>query len=279
MTRRRTPCEAQPRLSTRQAPAVAPTPGPPGPVKSPSFARLTFVDPSPRPALQGPTFVRLLARLTDAEAARAALVPADRLSEWIDWTRAVALSKVLDAPPAALEAPCAPSAHDSASACARVRATLAQAIASAPELATPQAGVASIDADPTDTASDTAPDFAPLRQRCLTLQRAMQAAAGRLRGELREALAQRSAQAVRLAEVDAVMEGALAPRESALLGAVPTLLEAHFERLRAAAAEAQVTAHSAWLDHFRRDMQGVLSAELDVRFQPVDALLAALRTP
>ncbi len=277
MTRCRTACEAQPRLSTRQASAVAPTPAPPGPVKSPFFARLTFVDPSPRPALQGPTFVRLLARLTDAEAARAALVPADRLSEWIDWTRAVALSKVLDARPAAPDAPCAPSAHDSAAACARVRATLAEAIASAPELATAKADASSAGADP--ITSDTAPDFTPLRQRCLTLQRAMQAATGRLRGELREALAQRSAQAARLAEVDAVMEGALAPRESALLGAVPTLLEAHFERLRAAAAEAQATTHDAWLDHFRRDMQGVLSAELDVRFQPVEALLAALRAP
>ncbi|UNK42826.1 DUF3348 domain-containing protein [Luteimonas sp. S4-F44] len=233
----------------------------------------------PRPALQGPTFVRLLARLTDAEAARAALVPADRLSEWIDWTRAVALSKVLDARPAPPDAPGTPSAHDPDAACARVRATLAQAIASAPELATPQPGAPSDDANLGNTASDPAPDFAPLRQRCLTLQRAMQAAAGRLRGELREMLAQRSAQAARLAEVDAVMEGALAPRESALLGAVPALLQAHFERLRAAAADAEPTVHDAWLDGFRRDMQGVLSAELDVRFQPVDALLAALRTP
>ncbi|MEN5061224.1 DUF3348 domain-containing protein [Luteimonas sp. TWI1416] len=237
------------------------------------------MDSSPRPALQGPTFVRLLARLTDAEAARAALVPADRLSEWIDWTRAVALSKVLDARPAAADTPATPSAHDPTAACARVRATLAQAIASAPELATPQSVTPSDHADPGDTASDAAPDFAPLRQRCLTLQRAMQAATGRLRGELREALAQRSAQAARLAEVDAVMEGALAPRESALLGAVPMLLEAHFERLRAAAADSQATAHGPWLDGFRRDMQGVLSAELDVRFQPVEALLAALRAP
>ncbi|MBN3806694.1 DUF3348 domain-containing protein, partial [Paraburkholderia sp. Ac-20336] len=33
----------------------------------------------------------------------------------------------------------------------------------------------------------------------------------------------------------------------------------------------------AWLDVFRKDMQSVLLAELDVRFQPVEGLLAALR--
>ena len=34
----------------------------------------------------------------------------------------------------------------------------------------------------------------------------------------------------------------------------------------------------AWLDTFRADMRAVLLAELDVRFQPVEGLLAALRT-
>jgi hypothetical protein len=78
----------------------------------------------------------------------------------------------------------------------------------------------------------------------------------------------------RLAEVDAVMEAALTPREHALLAKVPELLGQRFERLRTA-----VHASPAWLDGFRRDMQSVLLAELDLRFQPVDALLAALRTP
>ncbi|RBC56959.1 DUF3348 family protein, partial [Xanthomonas oryzae] len=33
-----------------------------------------------------------------------------------------------------------------------------------------------------------------------------------------------------------------------------------------------------WLDVFRKDMQSVLLAELDVRFHPIEGLLAALRT-
>ncbi|HHT9044466.1 TPA: DUF3348 family protein, partial [Burkholderia cenocepacia] len=34
----------------------------------------------------------------------------------------------------------------------------------------------------------------------------------------------------------------------------------------------------AWLDTFRDEMQSILLAELEVRFQTVDGLLAALRT-
>jgi hypothetical protein len=33
----------------------------------------------------------------------------------------------------------------------------------------------------------------------------------------------------------------------------------------------------AWLDAFRKDMRSVLLAELDIRFQPVEGLLSALR--
>ncbi|WP_287814619.1 DUF3348 family protein, partial [Achromobacter sp.] len=34
----------------------------------------------------------------------------------------------------------------------------------------------------------------------------------------------------------------------------------------------------AWLETFRKDMRSVLLAELDVRLQPVEGLLATLRT-
>src|SRR5437868_5770758 len=73
-----------------------------------------------------------------------------------------------------------------------------------------------------------------------------------------------------------------------LLGAVPGLLEGHFARLRqaeqAALAAPQATGEStaltpgAWLNVFRKDMRSVLLAELDIRLQPVEGLLAALRS-
>jgi hypothetical protein len=85
-----------------------------------------------------------------------------------------------------------------------------------------------------------------------------------------------------------VMERALSPREHNLLATVPGMLAGHFERLRAAERETLAAAEAAgdaaggrsgaWLDVFRKDMQSVLLAELELRFQPVEGLLAALLT-
>lgn len=229
-----------------------------------------MVQALPRATVRGPTFVRLLARLADADLPPSSASLTDRLSQWLDWTHAIALSTALDGRPAADGgAPAFGSAEEDE--CARMRAALAHAITSDATLAPAREREAGEGEE-----ASAAPDFAPLRQRCLALQRSMQAATGRLRGRLRDMLAEQSPEKARLAAVDAVMEQSLSPREHALLGAVPRLLEGHFERLRRD-AEGQASA-DAWLDTFRRDVQSVLLAELDVRFQPVDALLAALRT-
>lgn len=171
--------------------------------------------------------------------------------------------------------------------CARIRASLADAIAREPEAAV-SAKRATGRVLAKEGGADATVDYTVFRQRYLHLQRAMQAATGNLRGRLRDRLAQQSAELARLADVDAVMELALSPREQTLLASVPALLGEHFERLRQAeqsaladaqASEAPPTARpGAWLDVFRKDMQSVLLAELDVRFQPVEGLLAALRT-
>src|SRR5690606_29618902 len=124
------------------------------------------------------------------------------------------------------------------------------------------------------------------------LQRDMQAATGRLRGELRECLERRDAAAARLAAVDATMEGLLAPREHALLAPLVPALVTRIGQLHAreggAASAAQADAVAAappdpharrdWRDHFRAEARQLLLAELDLRFLPIEALLAALRT-
>jgi hypothetical protein len=151
-------------------------------------------------------------------------------------------------------------------------------------------------------------DFALFRQVYQTQQQSMESAIGELRVRLRATLATRSERHARLALVDATMERALDAREHSVLAALPALLEAYFRRLRdaarveaeakedgdgdgdgdGAAAEAAEAAEAtaptaaapranAWLDTFRDDMRAVLLAELDVRFQPVEGLLAALR--
>jgi len=189
----------------------------------------------------------------------------DRLSRWLDWNHAIALSTALDGRPPAPpdDVPAFDSREEEE--CARVRAALAKAIEGARELAV---------ADSRPAVQDAAPvDFAPFRQRYLTLQRSIQGSTGQLRGRLRDMLASGSPAMARLAEVDAVMEMALSPREQKLLASVPAVLADHFDRLRQSAGPQE-----RWLDTFRADMRSVLLAELDVRFQPVEGLLAALRT-
>lgn len=246
-----------------------------------------MVQATQRTAIRGPTFIRLLARLTDVDVSPSRQALSDRLSQWLDWTHAIALSTALDGKPAMA----APGARTFGGAeedeCARARATLAHTIAG-DRLFAPSRQLGS-DQAPTEEAGAEAVDYTAFRQRYIALQRSMQTATGHLRGRLRDLLAQTSPDMARLADVDAAMELALSPREHTLLAAVPALLGEHFERLRQAElktlTDAQVseepptaTPTGAWLDVFRKDMQSVLLAELDVRFQPVEGLLAALRT-
>uniref|UniRef100_UPI003D78A1A6 DUF3348 domain-containing protein n=1 Tax=Xanthomonas axonopodis TaxID=53413 RepID=UPI003D78A1A6 len=232
---------------------------------------------SPRAPLSGPAFIRLLARLSDAHIAQSNHALAERLSQWIDWTRAVAVSKALDGKLPDPDGLPEPRPLD-AEACARVRTGLA-----ASSVAELDALVVRVRAE----ARNAAPDFAPFRQHYLAMQRAMRTATGDLRERLRDLLALVSTDMARLAEVDAVMELTLSPHEQSLLNTVPSLLGAHFERLRdAVQAHHRPTDDEAapravpdgWLDVFRKDMQNVLLAELDVRFHPIEGLLAALRT-
>ena len=215
-----------------------------------------------RPTVRGPTFIRLLARLAGVDVAASGQSLPDRLGQWLDWKHALSLAAALDTRPTAPETAVPPVPDDLHAECVRAREVLATAIKDDPLLAS------------TTAPAQAEPDYADFRQACLARQRAMQATVGRLRGTLRDALAQASPDMARLAEVDAAMEMALTPREHALLARVPELLGQRFERLRAAGPIS-----STWLDGFRRDMQSVLQAELDLRFQPVEALLAALRTP
>jgi Protein of unknown function (DUF3348) len=246
-----------------------------------------MVQATQRTTIRGPTFIRLLARLTDIDAPPSKQSLSDRLSHWLDWTHAIALSTALDGKPAAeiAGAPTFGSAEENE--CVRARTALAHAITSAPELTVSRRDGTEHEVSE-ETCAGATVDYAVFRQRYVALQRSMQAATGNLRGRLRDMLGETSAEMARLAEVDAVMELALSPREQMLLATVPSLLGDHFERLRQAEqttlADTQVSENNptsksgAWLDAFRKDMQSVLLAELDVRFQPVEGLLAALRT-
>jgi len=132
------------------------------------------------------------------------------------------------------------------------------------------------------TATESVIDYPALRHIYISKQQTMETAIGNLRSRIRDMLAAQTPDMNRLAMVDATMERALNPRERGLLSGIPILLAAHFNHLRQAEINARDSspaqpASSQWLDTFRKDMQTLLLAELDLRFQPVDGLLAALR--
>lgn len=237
---------------------------------------------SPRAPVPGPTFVRLLARLAQTEVSRPPPALSERLNQWFDWNRAIALSKALDGrlpePPDSADFDPAVAAE-----CAQARATLQDSIAGGLDAAPPRRISAA--------ERDAHGGYAPYRQHCLAVQRAMQVSTGTLRGRLRDMLARQSPAKARLAEVDAVMEATLSPREHGLLATVPALLGLRFAALQdspppgvappAAADSSDDTvpaSASPWLAMFEQDLRTALLAELDVRFHPIEGLLAALRT-
>lgn len=247
-----------------------------------------------RTAFSGPALIRLLARLTDVEVPESSQSLSDRLSQWLGWTDAIALSSALNNAPPAVAAGARAFGLAEKNECDRVRASLAKAIVGDSVFAAARRRGPAAQALPHDAPAQAPVEYALFRQRYLAMQQAMETGVGNLRGRLRAMLAAKTPAMARLAVVDAVMERALSERERSLLAAVPGLLAGHFERLReaeqqaladaeasadvATAAPAAPTPPGAWLDAFRKDMQSVLLAELDVRLQPVEGLLAALRT-
>ncbi|WP_213778004.1 DUF3348 domain-containing protein [Caballeronia sp. dw_276] len=228
-----------------------------------------------RTALSGPALIRLLARLTDVEFTESAQSLSDRLSHWLHWTDAIALSTALGGNPVAAAKGVPTSSGAEERECAAARGALVNAIVGDSVFGAPKKrpGAAQVHIE-------TTADYPVFRQGYLTLQQSMETGIGNLRGRLRAKLAARTPAMKRLAEVDAVMERALSPRERTLLGTVPALLGRHFERLRRAELDTLTDDQTpgAWLESFRKDAQSVLLAELDLRFQPVEGLLAALRT-
>lgn len=202
-----------------------------------------------------PAFIRLLARVLDASLDAPGCTLLERLAQWLDWNRAVALAKVLDGPMAGTEGEGEPRDALLLS-CLRSRQALRVALAD--ETAWPAAPV-------TDSAEA---GYAPLRAYYLAQQRKWMSTTGYLRGQLRERLLQGSPEQARLAALDGVMEATLSPREQTLLAVIPELLGKRYAQLHSMAGES--------LSGFRGDMRHVLQAELDLRFQPIDGLLTAL---
>lgn len=211
----------------------------------------------------GAALVRLLSQLGAAAGQDARPAFAERLGQWLGWADAISLSSALNAAQGPVHAAGKPlQAEPEQAEAQRVRALLAHTIHTDRDLAPPK---------PRGSVPLPAPEFAHWRRRYLARQQSLELAITELRGRLRATLSGGSPALARLAAVDAVMEQVLGAQERRLLAGVPALLERHYEELRLAQA-------AAWLDTFCQDLRGVLLAELDLRMQPVEGLLAALRS-
>jgi Protein of unknown function (DUF3348) len=227
-----------------------------------------------RTGISSSSFIRLLAELTAVDVAQSRQSFVERLASWLDWTDAIALSAVLNGAEAGT-AEAQSTASWPASAAAETSARLRHQL------------TRSITTDAVFTSNTPAPaaliagndEFLPYRRSYATHQRAMAMRIGALRSDVRAALAKSSPALSRLAALDTVMEEVLGARERSLLATVPALLEKRFARLRQAQQEQQPPQHqqpAAWQTLFGQEMQSVLLAELDLRWQPIDGLLAAL---
>lgn len=167
----------------------------------------------------GSALIRLLARLTDVDAPESKQAFAEQLSQWLGWTDAISLSAALNSTATATRPGTKAAASTEEDEFHRLRAALAHAIA--------DEGAPTRGSHPMDTSSA---DFSSYRRRYFAKQQTMDTAIGALRGRLRSSLAARSADATRLAAVDALMEQVLGERERSLLSIVPVLLEKHLDR-------------------------------------------------
>lgn len=224
----------------------------------------------PRTGFNSSRLVRVLSNLALSDPAVVDVADskqtlAERLSPWLAWTDAIAISAVLEGGSAVKPSDAKPDRRASAiDEWARVRAELVRSITTDPLFAADRAG-GKRPALKAGVPGDGTASFGPYRHQYVTHQRAMEARIGLLRAKVRAALSGHSAKLRRLAALDAVLEQALSARERQLLSTVPQWLEKHFERARKGGQEFD-----------GKDMQGVLLAELEARLQPVEGMIDAL---
>ncbi len=248
------------------------------------MAQRQFSQPSPH--FSSSPLVRQLASLDIVPAGEPTQTFAERLSHWVAWTEAIALSQVLADDPGAARPATAPSTtapRQLRAQCARVRKDLADAIAGDALLrectdrtSLPVAGAAAGAAGKID--------YSAYRRQYRAHQHTMEDRIGGLRAAVRKALAGLSPALGRLAALDAVFDRALSAQLRRQLEQVPLMLEKTFQaRHKAAAAtpsdqEADLNppAPQPPLAAVGPTLQRVLLAELELRLQPVQGLIDAL---
>lgn len=113
----------------------------------------------------------------------------------------------------------------------------------------------------------------PHRRYWVDHQKQMTLVLARLRRQLRTALSDAGGQAQALAQLDAICDQTLTPRETRLLASMPYKYEQRLSRLLQGGSW-----HAEGVPAFAPDIRRCLLAELDLRSQPVCGLLEAFQS-
>ena len=234
--------------------------------------------------------IRILSDLAILEAVEPSAGFSEKLSLWVDYSDAIALSIALNAGNPSPSGPRA-TAHSVAGdaargALARLRASLENSITQRGLTTTGKALVAWPPPD-FELPVKVATAYEPYHRHYVAYQRQMDADIRSLRVSVRAALAKTSPSLRQLAALDAALDKVLCERESRLLSTVPLLLRKRFEHLLKAHQQTLFETQQVdkpndwmqqggWLARFCNELQTVLLAELDVRLQPTVGLIEAL---
>lgn len=235
------------------------------------------------------SLVRLLASLDVAPAADSTQTFAEKLSHWVAWTDAISLSSALGASATAgaddVQAGASARVDSVVSQLQRLRKELTEAVAKDTILS----GVNWVKSRPAaapgaaDTGDAADFDFAAYRRSYLAHQRTMDERIGGLRAAVRAVAAAHSPGLRQLAALDAVMDTALVVHQRRVTANVPVQLEKRFKSaqrplqgtpMRQGDAPASVPGKPP--SGYGKSLQGVLLAEMEVRLQPVEGMIAAL---
>ncbi len=238
----------------------------------------------PRINFHSSQLIRCLAELDLLESIEPAGDFADELGQWMHFTDAIALSSVQESGMAKVPAQ-SQVLLDATGArlrgeFERIRSYMVNSITKS---CAPTGGNTAIKLP----LPDAEVNYVPYRRFYEAHQRDMELSVEPLRVNLRAALAKASPRLRKLAELDAVMDKILRPRESQLLARVPVLLQtrfhgqyaAHQEQFAASGHEDNPAAWmqpGGWLADFCKILQTLLLAEAELRLQPSAGLLEAL---
>ncbi len=121
------------------------------------------------------------------------------------------------------------------------------------------------------------PEFEPVLNAWLVLQRRIAATSRQLRDKVRKSMKDQGQALARLAELDSVFDHTIAGYTSQCFAQVTQVLEQQFRQLQAPSDQPHNSSHAPdhWFYRYCEEAQALLLAELDVRLEPVLGLLEA----